>query len=218
MKYWLLLACVISASAQVAEQANSGYKTEEDRKSVAASLSSKDRDARQKPRELIASMGVKPGMTVADVGTGVGYMLPFLSEVVGPSGKVIAEDLFPDFLNRAKTTAASLTNVEFVLGSAKSAQLQAGVADQILVLDAFHHFDYPAEMLASLRSGLKSDGRLVIVEYHRNEHSMGNGRALKHIRFTQDQAIAEVESNGFQLVSKKDHIPDVQWMAIFRKK
>jgi len=216
MRSWLILIC-LSACAQVADQANSGYKTEQDRKSVARGLVSKDRDERQRPRELVAAMDVKPGMTVADVGTGAGYMLPFLSEAVGPSGRVIAEDLFPDFLQQARQHASGLKNVEFVLGSDHSAKLTPGSADRILVLDAFHHFDYPKDMLASLLAALKPDGRLTIVEYHKNERSMPGGRALTHIRFTEDQAIAEVEAAGFRLITKKDHIPDVQWLAIFRK-
>src|SRR5690349_3884261 len=144
MKAWVFLLC-IAASAQVADKANSGYKTESDRKGVARGLISKDRDKTQKPRELVAAMAIEPGMTVADIGTGAGYMLPFLSEAVGTSGHVIAEDVFPDFLAQAKQHAAEskLENIDFVLGKEKSAELPPAATDRILVLDAFHHFDYP---------------------------------------------------------------------------
>ncbi|MGH9629706.1 MAG: class I SAM-dependent methyltransferase, partial [Bryobacteraceae bacterium] len=132
---------------------------------------------------------------------------------------VIAQDIFPDFLKRAKEKAAgeNLSNVQFVLGNDKQTKLPEAAADLILVLDVYHHFDYPARMLADLKKALKPDGRLAIVDYHKNKESMSNGRALKHIRLTDKEAVKEVESNGWKLVSKSEHIPRVQWLGIFRK-
>ena len=86
---------------------------------MAKTLSAADRDEKQKPRELVAAMSLKPGMMVADIGTGTGYMLPYLSEAVGAQGHVLSEDIFPDFLEKAKNTAKQhrLANVEFIKGS-----------------------------------------------------------------------------------------------------
>jgi ubiquinone/menaquinone biosynthesis C-methylase UbiE len=102
-----LFTICLTVSGQVADKANAGYRTESDRNSVAQSLGSADRDQRQKPRELVAAMAIKQGMTIADIGTGVGYMLPFLSEAAGPNGRVIAEDVFPDFLEKARARVAA---------------------------------------------------------------------------------------------------------------
>ncbi len=219
MKYCLMLLCC-GLSAQVAEKANEGYKTPEARARVGSTLAAADRDARQKPKELVAAMGLKPGMSVADVGTGVGYMLPFLSEAVGAGGKVTAQDIFPDFLDKARLRVASekLTNVQFVLGSTDDPKLPANSLDAILLLDVYHHIDYPAKVLANLRKALKPDGHLVIVEYHKNETAMPNGRALEHIRLAEEDAEHEIESNGFRLLSNHDHVAKVQWMGIFAKK
>ncbi|HEY1339217.1 MAG TPA: class I SAM-dependent methyltransferase, partial [Bryobacteraceae bacterium] len=139
-------------AGQVATQANSGYQTAEQRKNMAATLANPHRDETQKPRELIRSMMIKSGMTVADVGTGVGYMLPFLSRAVGPEGKVIAEDIFDDFLASAKQRAEEqkLANVSFVKGSATDPNLPENTLDVALALDVYHHFDYPEKMLAAL--------------------------------------------------------------------
>ena len=219
MKYFVILLCC-SLSAQVAEKANEGYKTPEGRANVGSTLGAPDRDARQKPKDLVAAMGLKPGMTVADVGTGVGYMLPFLSDAVGSNGHVTAEDIFPDFLEKARQRATSqkLSNVAFILGTPDDPKLPANTFDAILMLDVYHHVDFPAKVLASLREALKPDGRLVIVEYHKNEESMPNGRALTHIRLAESDAEREIESNGFRLLSHHDHVPKVQWMGIFAKK
>ena len=219
MKHCLILLCC-SLSAQVAEKANEGYKTSEARARVGSTLAAADRDARQKPKELVAAMGLKPGMSVADVGTGVGYMLPFLSEAVGAGGNVIAQDIFPDFLDKARQRGATekLTNVRFVLGGTDDPKLPADSLDAILMLDVYHHIDYPAKVLANLRKALKPDGRLVIAEYHKNETAMPNGRALEHIRLGEEEAEREIESNGFRLLSHHDHVAKVQWMGIFAKK
>jgi ubiquinone/menaquinone biosynthesis C-methylase UbiE len=158
----------------VAQQANSTYQTEAGRKNVAQSLNSPTREATQKPGELIKSMGLEPGMTVADVGTGVGFMLPFLSRRVGPAGRVLAEDIFDDFLAGAKQTAEEqkLSNITFIKGTETDPNLPEGQVDMELVLDAYHHFDYPEKMLAALYKALKPDGKLVIVEYYKRESAM----------------------------------------------
>jgi len=212
--------CLFSAAGltQVAKTANQNYKDEAGRSKIAATLTDEGRDARQKPKELISQLGVRPGMTVADIGTGPGYMLPHLSAAVGPSGVVYAEDIFPDFLNRAKVNAQSLQNVKFFLGNEKSVELPAATVDLAMILDAYHHFDYPEAMLASIKRALKPDGRLAIVEYHKNEKSMANGNALTHIRKTRADFVKEIEGYGFQAVQVADFVPDVQWFGIFQPK
>jgi ubiquinone/menaquinone biosynthesis C-methylase UbiE len=215
VKNIIFLICM-SLSAQVAEKANENYKTKEGRAGVASGLGSASRDARQKPKELIAALDLKPGMVVADVGTGAGYMLPHLSEAVGPSGKVIAEDIYPDFVEAAKKTAGGLKNIEFVLCSEKATNLPPGSADVIFVLDAYHHFNYPQELLADFQRALKKDGRLIIVEYHKSQEAMANGRALEHIRLSADNFIKEIEGAGWKLASRKEFIPRVQWIGIFQ--
>lgn len=206
--------------AQVAKEANSGYRTEAARAGVASTLADPARDERQKPRELIEEMGLRPGMSVADVGTGVGYMLPFLSEAVGPQGRVYAEDIFPDFLSQAKQRGSDkkLANVNYILGSEKDPKLPPNSLDEILVLDVYHHFDYPEQMLNAFRQALKPGGRLAMVEYHKTKEAMPGGRALTHIRLDADGMIHEIERCGFQLVSRRDHIPGSQYLAIFQAK
>ena len=205
--------------AQVAKEANSQYQTAEGRQTVAANLSATDREERQKPRELVRAMGIERGMTVADIGTGIGYMLPFLSRAVGPSGTVIAEDIFEDYLAAARQNAQNqqLKNIAFIKGTDKDPMLPAGTLDRVLVLDVYHHFDYPGDMLSAIHRALKAEGRLVIVEYYKNETAMPNGRALTHIRLNKPDVIKEVEANHFRLVTESEHIKDIQYMLVLEK-
>lgn len=222
MKWLGALAALSLAAglhAQVASEANSGYKTEQERAAVARGLAGPDRDAVQKPGKLARDAGVKAGMTVADIGTGIGYMLPVLSKIVGPQGKVIAEDIFDDFLEGARQTAqnAKLENVTFVKGTTTDPNLPEGQVDVALALDAYHHFDYPNKMLAAIARALKPDGRLVIVEYYKRPEAMPNGRAMTHIRLDMPDVIKEVEANHFHLVAERETIPYSQYMLVLEK-
>jgi ubiquinone/menaquinone biosynthesis C-methylase UbiE len=218
----LLLACTAGAAwTQVAEEANRGYETSEDRSRVAQNLDNADREDSQKPRELLAALGVSKGDTVADIGTGVGFMLPYLAEAVGPTGRVFAEDIFPDFLEKAqgKIDEHGWKNVTTVLGGEKDAKLPQGAVDLALILDVYHHFNYPAEVLASLRNSLKPDGRLVVVDFYRSRKHprMSPDRLENHIRLDRDGFAAEIESAGFQLDRQFDHLPH-QYVLVFKKK
>jgi ubiquinone/menaquinone biosynthesis C-methylase UbiE len=218
----LLLGSLVLAgtmAAQVASQANSGYQTEQQRKTVANGLADPARDAKQKPGELIRAMGLQAGMTVADVGTGIGYMLPFLSRRVGADGKVIAEDIFDDFLASAKQRVENqkLANVTFVKGTDSDPKLPENAVDVVLALDVYHHFDYPDKMLAAIHQSLKADGKLVVVEYYKRQEAMPGGRALTHIRLDMPDVIKEIEANHFHLIAEKEHVPDSQYMLILRR-
>jgi ubiquinone/menaquinone biosynthesis C-methylase UbiE len=218
-KICILVALVRSLSAQVATEDNTQYRSPDGRQSVAANLSAPDRDERQKPRELVQAMGLKRGMTVADVGTAIGYMLPFLSRAVGPNGKVLGEDIFDDYLAaaRQRVTSQNLSNVTLIKGTEKDPSLPQTAVDEVLVLDAYHHFDYPESMLAAIHKALKAGGKLVIVEYYKTEAAMPNGRALTHIRLNKPDVIKEIEANHFRLVSQREQIKDVQYMLILEK-
>jgi len=213
----ILILASSTAFAQVAEKANTGYKTPEGRERVAQTLIAPDRDARQKPVELVRAMPLQEGMVVADVGTGAGYMLPFLSRTVGAKGRVLAEDIQDDFLAKARAKAQSekLGNISFIKGSETDPKLPEAAVDVALALDSYHHYDYPEKMLAGIRKGLKPGGKLVIVEYYKRANAMPNGRALEHIRLDAPDVIKEIEANGFHLESQREHVKDSQYMLVF---
>jgi SAM-dependent methyltransferase len=219
----VLLLIGATALAQVADKANEGYKTHEGRESVAKGLGDPARGERQRPRDIIDAMDLKPGGTVADIGTGVGFMLPYLSQAVGDTGHVIGEDIQDDFLHKAKLRAQlnRLGNVQFVLGTDRDPKLPADSLEGALVLDAYHHFDYPEAMLEHIHDSLLSDGKLVIVEYFKRPGAMAGddpNRAVEHIRLDQDDLIQEVEGHGFRLISKRDLVPKSQYIVVFEKR
>jgi ubiquinone/menaquinone biosynthesis C-methylase UbiE len=218
------LACALLLSgtaglAQVATHANETYQTKEGRESIAKTLSAPDRDEKQKPKELLAAMAIKPGMVVADIGTGTGYMLPYLSQAAGPGGHVIGEDIFPDFIEKAGNYAKQhkLTNVEYIQGSETDPGLPENGVDLALALESYHHWNYPEKMLAALHHELREGGRLVIVDYYKRPDAMPGGRAVEHIRLDDADVIKEIEANHFRLISEHEHTKGSQYIAIFAK-
>jgi ubiquinone/menaquinone biosynthesis C-methylase UbiE len=208
------------ASAQVAVDANKRYQTPEGRAAIATTLNDPHRDDRQKPKDLVAALGLKPGMAVADIGTGTGYMLPFLHDAVGDKGHVYGEDIFDDFLKQARERieAKQYTNVTLIKGSEHTTSLPPDSVNVALILDAYHHFDFPSDMLASISRGLKRNGKLVIVDFYKRPEAMPNGNAVQHIRIDFDDVVKEVEMYGFKFVEKKEQIPNSQYLAVFTKK
>jgi ubiquinone/menaquinone biosynthesis C-methylase UbiE len=209
----LMMIFALAASAQVASQANQGYKTKDGRDSVAKTLDNPNRDKSQKPEEIIAALDIQPGMAVADIGTGTGYMLPFLSRAVGTTGKAFGEDIQNEFLDRARAKVAGdkLSNTTLILGTETDPKLPAATMDIELVLDVYHHFDYPDKMLANLAHGLKPGGHLVIIDFYRKDRP-------DHIRLEREDVLKEIESNGFHLTGQQDKIGNNQYMLTFAKR
>jgi ubiquinone/menaquinone biosynthesis C-methylase UbiE len=217
----ILLLSVAAAWPQVAREANRDYETPEARANMVQRLESPDRLANIRAPELVAKLEIRPGSTVVDLGTGTGTLLQALSAAVGAGGRVVAEDIHQDFLDRARERARSsrLTNIDFLLGTEVDPKLPPGGADLIIVLDAYHHFDYPERMLAAIKRGLRPGGRLAIVEYHKKRGAMEvePDFALTHIRAGAEQVVSEVEAAGYTLLWRRDHAPDRQYIAIFQR-
>jgi len=206
---------------QVAKEANKDYETPEQRTKIVERLESPERLANLRPAELVSRLEVAPGSTVVDLGTGTGNLLEALSSAVGPDGHLIAEDIHADFLDRARdrAKAAGLRDIDFVLGTDVDPKLPATGADLVIVLDAYHHFDYPERMLTAIKRGLRPGGRLAIVEYHKKRGAMETSDpdfALSHMRAGSDQVTKEIEAAGYKLLWIRDHAPDRQYIAMFR--
>jgi predicted methyltransferase len=181
----------------------------------AAWLDRPERQAEEAPDRALALMGLAPGMTVADVGAGSGYMTLRLAALVGPSGKVYANDIQPDMLAgiRAKADRQHLTNVETVRGSEDDARLPAGAVDLALMIDVYHELRQPQAMLRSVRRALKPSGRLVLIEYRKEDPRIPI--AETH-RMSLAEIRAEVEAEGFVLDRIDEALPR-QHLVAFRR-
>lgn len=218
MKLLGLLFVSIALYGQVADKANTRYRTAEGREGMLASLGAPDRPNRIHAETIVKILKIQPGQSVADIGTGAGALLSVLAPAVGSTGKIYAEDIFDDFLSAAKKRHSGAKNITFVLGDEKDVKLPAECCDVAVTVDAYHHYDYPAEMLASIRKALKPGGRFAVVDYYRRRGAMGpGGNPMEHIRIDKDAVIQEVQSHGFKLVESADTVEGSQYIAVFSK-
>ncbi len=217
----IALLCAVAASAQLSREANERYRSEEGRARVARTLDSADREQRQKPRELLVSIGVEKGMTVADIGSGPGFMEPYFVEAIGPLGKLYAEDIQQDFLDKveAKVEENGWKNVETILGGQVDPKLPKGEIQLAFILDAYHHFEQPVKTMKKVRQSLAPGGRLAMIDFYRSRKhpTMSEERLKGHIREDRDGFAKEIESAGFELIRHFDHLPH-QYVLIFEAK
>jgi SAM-dependent methyltransferase len=165
-----------------------------------------ERELEENPDGALDAMGLKPGMVVADVGAGTGYMTLKLAKRVGPSGKVYAEDVQPEMLRRLRqnASAAKLANIETVLGAEADPKLPASTLDLILLVDVYHEFSQPQRMLRKMRESLKPDGRLVLLEYRKEDPSIP---IRPEHKMSVQEVKLELEAEGFHLDQVLETLP-----------
>ena len=133
----------------------------------AAWLERPEREAEEMPGKLVAALGLKPGDRVADIGAGTGYITRRMAPAVAPSGAVYAVEIQQEMLDALTNRLAGvgITNVIPILGAVDDPKLPAGALDLIVMVDVYHEFDHPHEMVRAMCRALKPGGRLVFVEY-----------------------------------------------------
>lgn len=174
-------------------------------------LNRPEREKTEMPDRLLDALEIKPGMTVADVGAGIGYFSWRIARRVGPEGRVLAVEIQPEMLERlgVEMRKRNISNVRSILGTPVDPILPAQSVDLVLMVDVYHEFQHPEEMVAKIRNSLKEDGRMVVVEYRgedptvpiRPEHKM-----------TVKQVLLEILPMGFRLQSRLDFLP---WQHVF---
>jgi len=185
---------------------------------IATDTSWLDRAAREHeeaPEQALQLIGIQPGMVVADVGAGTGYMTTRLAGLVGSTGRVYANDLQPNMLRiiQDKARAARLSNVDIIQGTETDARLPEEAIDLVLLVDVYHEMWHPQEMLRSIRRSLKADGELVLVEYRKEDPSIPI--ADTH-RMSVADVRTEVEAEGFTFDRLVPGLPR-QHIIVFRK-
>ena len=172
------------------------------------------RDAEEATDRLVRYLELEPTDVVADIGAGTGYFAFRISRFVS-QGKVLAVDIQPEMLDfvREKARREAVTNVEPVLGTIEDPNLPAGGVDLVLMVDAYHEFSHPREMMKAILAGLKPGGRVVLVEYRLEDPTVPIKRLHK---MSEAQARREMEASGLEFVENKDVLPR-QHFLVFRK-
>lgn len=195
------------APERVQTTINDDYVEQQNPERWAARFEREGREVFDHQAEILAVLGLREGMAVADVGAGTGLFTLAIAERVGPKGKVFAVDVQAYFLDHIgqKARKAKLDNVELVRAKQDTVGLPAGAVDLVLMCDSYHHVEQPAAYLASLRAALRPGGRLVVVDYIAIE-GQSEKWMLEHVRATPEAFRAEIESGGFRFVKAHEGV------------
>jgi precorrin-6B methylase 2 len=176
-------------------------------------LERSERDDEEAPDVALNVLKIPKGAWVADIGAGSGFITERLAARVGPSGRVFANDVQPQMLQMLARRLATkkITNVTLVQGAVDDPKLDPASVDLEIMVDVYHELSQPQAMLRHLREALKPGGRLVLLEYRKEDPTVP-------IKFEHKMSVAEakmeVEAEGFTL-SKVDQALPRQHILIF---
>jgi ubiquinone/menaquinone biosynthesis C-methylase UbiE len=167
------------------------------------------RDQAHEVEQISARLELRPGMTVADVGAGSGYDTLRLSRVLGPRGRVVAEDVTPAYLDalRSAVAAAGLKNVKIIAGSAGDPKLAPRSVDAVIMVHMYHEIQQPMALLAALAPAFKPNGRLGIEELDRPTVAHGTPPKL---------LVCELAAAGYRLVQMSPLTGGLGYFAVFQ--
>ena len=181
---------------------------------AAAWLNRPGRIQEEMPDEVVANMSLNPNDVVADIGAGSGYFSFRIAKLV-PDGKVFAVDIQPEMLQliEGQKTQDGVNNIEGVLGEIDNPNLPPNSIDAAIMVDAYHEFSHPFEMIDGLYNALRPGGRIFLLEY-RGEDASVPIRPLH--KMTEEQVVREMSVFGLDWTYTLDFLP-WQQMMIFTK-
>lgn len=163
------------------------------------------REQEERPSQVLPQLGLKPGMTVCDMGCGNGFYSIEMAKLIAP-GNVMAVDIQQEMLHLLKLRCdeAKIENVKPLLGTVVDPQLAENSIDLVLMVDVYHEFSHPEQMMAAVHKSLKPGGLIALLEYREEdplvpikpEHKMSKKQILK-----------EYKANGFRLAKEYDELP-----------
>jgi protein-L-isoaspartate O-methyltransferase len=165
-----------------------------------------EREKEENTSRLIKNMNLKPTDDIADIGAGSGYHVFKMSSLVN-NGTMYAVDLQPEMLTaiNQKKESLQIENIELILGDEQSTYLPENSVDKILMVDVYHEFSFPVEMIHSMKKALRKNGEIYLIEYRTEDPNI----PIKTIhKMSEAQAVKEFKANGFKL---KENITNLPW-------
>ena len=167
--------------------------------------------------EILDAMSLKPGMDVADIGAGSGLISRLIAQQVSPGGTVYAVDVAKNMVDYINKTAEQekITNLRAVRGDPHSPKLAPNSVDLVCIIDAYHHFEYPADMLAEINKALRPDGVLMLIDFKRIE-GISRDYILKMVRAGEGTFTDEFLNAGFDMVERRDDMFPENYLMKFK--
>jgi arsenite methyltransferase len=220
MKTIVLLAalCITLAGPALAEDQHQ-HRRPDDIKQYLEHLDSSERDRYQKPAEVIEALRLKPGMAVADLGSGSGYFTRRFIEAVTETGMVYAVDVEPEMLAYAKESVIHMHigySAEFILAQPDNPKLPFESVDLLFVCNTIHHLEDRSKYFSNLKSSLRPRARIAIIDFYPDDRS-GNLGFPKHHLVSRDTVIAEMAAAGYQLAHEHSFLTKQYFLEFVTK-
>ena len=164
-----------------------------------------EREKEEQTSLLLKNMDIQPGDAIADIGAGSGYHVFKMAEMTG-NGLIYAVDIQDEMLaalsNRKKSE--NVENVRIIKGNEQSVNLPENSVDKILMVDVYHEFNFPKEMITSMKTALKPGGKIYLIEYRGEDKSI----PIKEIhKMTEAQSVKEMQAVGMKLEKNIENLP-----------
>jgi len=174
------------------------------------------REDEERPATVIEALGLVGGEVVADLGAGSGYFTFRIAPKVGKAGKVLAVEIQDEMIEtlRQRATAQKVTNVEVVKGSESDPNLPVNGVDLVLMVDVYHELAYPFEVMTKVRKALKAGGRVVFVEYRKEDPQV---RIKEVHKMSVAQLEKEMKAIGLTRLRTVETLP-LQHIVVFEKR
>jgi SAM-dependent methyltransferase len=168
-------------------------------------LERSEREKEENVSSLIKNMKIKSNEVIADIGAGSGYHAFRIASLV-TNGLVYAVDIQPEMLMAIEKTKEfkKVENIKTILGTEKTVELPKNSVDKILMVDVYHEFSFPVEMINSIKNALKPNGELFLIEYRAEDLKVPIKRIHK---MTEEQAVKEMKAAGLVLKENIDNLP-----------
>ncbi|HEY6261203.1 MAG TPA: methyltransferase domain-containing protein [Nitrospiraceae bacterium] len=205
----LAMACCLLSVTVFAAEDHQTHRQPVDVKQYLEHLDSEERDQYQKPRQVIDALKLKPGLAVADLGSGSGYFTRRFIEAVTETGKVYAVDVEPEMLKYTEESVVHMHRsytAEFILARPDNPKLPFESIDLLFLCNTYHHLEERTKYFSDAKSSLKPGGRLAIIDFYNDERS-GELGFPKHHLVPRETVIAELTNAGYRLVREHTFLP-----------
>ncbi|TAJ08900.1 MAG: class I SAM-dependent methyltransferase [Nitrospirae bacterium] len=206
---WAVPALAQTEHRHGGQEEQGKHRNPTDLKSYLEHLDSAERDKDQQPAQVVEALALKPGMAVADLGSGSGYFTRRFVEAVTVGGKVYAVDVEPEMLDYVKASldrSHKPYSVEFILAAPDRPQLPRESTDLIFICNVAHHLEDRATYFANVKTSLKAGGRIAIIDFYPDERSGNLGFPKRHL-VARDTLVAEMARAGYRLLREHSFLP-----------
>ena len=218
---WIAISAFLAMPLPAEQNVNPGINRSYENPNLLQWRGVLERDGREvwdRRDDIIRHLRLRPGLTVADIGSGTGFFTALMAREVGHTGRIYAVDIAPRFVEASVQRARDrgMKNVVGVVNDQHSVRLSPDSVDLVFISDTYHHFEYPRSTLRSIHQALRPGGEMIVIDFKRIP-GFSNPWVLGHVRAGEAEVVAEIEAAGFELVERLDFMQTQYYLRFLKR-